>query len=131
MPMGWVVQAGPGAGSWKPGAIASTAGFSRDHRTMFGMTTSPQAPVIEPDTDDSTDLDEVWKVVVWNDPVNLVSYVAWVLRTLFGHSKEKAMRLTMQVHNEGRAIVNDGPREQAEMDCYRLHQHGLWATMET
>ena len=111
--------------------VVTTAGFRRDHRTMAGMTTSPQAPVIEPDTDDTTDLDEVWKVVVWNDPVNLVSYVAWVLRTLFGHSKEKAMRLTMQVHNEGRAIVNDGPREQAEMDCYRLHQHGLWATMET
>ena len=111
--------------------LVTTAVFHLDHRTIEAMTTSPQTPVIEPDTDDKTDLDEVWKVVVWNDPVNLVSYVAWVLRTLFGHSKEKAMRLTMQVHNEGRAIVNDGPREQAEMDCYRLHQHGLWATMET
>lgn len=109
----------------------TTPARTQPGRTMTGMTTSPQAPVIEPDVVDSTDLDEVWKVVVWNDPVNLVSYVAWVLRTLFGHSKEKAMRLTMQVHNEGRAIVNDGPREQAEMDCYRLHQHGLWATMET
>ena len=98
---------------------------------MSFMTTSPQAPVIEPGVDESTDIDDVWKVVVWNDPVNLVSYVAWVLRTLFGHSKEKAMKLTMHVHNDGRAIVNDGPREQAEMDCYRLHQHGLWATMET
>lgn len=99
--------------------------------TIATVTTAPHAPVIEPETDDATDLDDIWKVVVWNDPVNLISYVAWVLRKLFGHSKEKAMELTMQVHNEGRAIVNDGPREQAEMDCYRLHQHGLWATIET
>lgn len=99
--------------------------------SIASVTTAPRAPVIEPDTDDETDLDDVWKVVVWNDPVNLISYVAWVLRKLFGHSKEKAMELTMQVHNEGRAIVSDGPREQAEMDCYRLHQHGLWATIET
>lgn len=99
--------------------------------TIPTVTTAPHAPVIEPETDDETDLDDVWKVVVWNDPVNLISYVAWVLRKLFGHSKEKAMELTMQVHNEGRAIVSDGPREQAEMDAYRLHQHGLWATIET
>lgn len=99
--------------------------------TISVVTTAPHAPVIEPETDDATDLDDIWKVVVWNDPVNLISYVAWVLRKLFGHSKEKAMELTMQVHNEGRAIVSDGPREQAEMDCYRLHQHGLWATIET
>ena len=95
------------------------------------MTANPSAPVIEPDELDLTDLDKVWKVVVWNDPVNLISYVVWVLKTLFGHSDEKATRLTMQVHNEGRAIVNSGPREQAEIDCYRLHQHGLWATLET
>lgn len=99
--------------------------------TISYVTTAPHAPVIEPETDETTDLDDVWKVVVWNDPVNLISYVAWVLRKLFGHSKQKAMELTMQVHNEGRAIVSDGPREQAEMDCYRLHQHGLWATIET
>lgn len=90
----------------------------------------PMAPVIEPDTDETTDLDETWKVVVWDDPVNLFDYVIWVLRTLFGYDEDKAYKLTYQVHHEGRAIVNDGPREQAEMDCYRLHQHGLWATLE-
>lgn len=89
-----------------------------------------QAPVIEPDVDESTDIDATWKVVVWNDPVNLFDYVIWVLRTLFGHSEAKAQRLTHQVHHEGRAIVSDGPREQAEMDCYRLHRHGLWSTIE-
>jgi ATP-dependent Clp protease adaptor protein ClpS len=59
-----------------------------------------------------------------------MEYVVWVLRKLFGHSLEEATRLMLLVHNEGRAIVNDGPREQAEIDCYRLHQHGLWATVE-
>jgi len=96
---------------------------------MTSQTTAmPQAPVIEPDTEESTDL--TWKVVVWNDPVNLFDYVIWVLRELFGHSKQKAETLTSQIHHEGRAIVSDGPREQAEMDCYRLHRHGLWATLE-
>lgn len=88
------------------------------------------APVIEPDVDERTDLTEIWKVVVWNDPVNLISYVIWVLRTLFGYSEEKATRLTMQVHHEGRSIVFDGDRDAAETACFRLHGHGLWATLE-
>lgn len=92
--------------------------------------TAPAAPTIEPDVDEHTGLDESWKVVVWNDPVNLVEYVIWVFRTVLGHPEEVATRLTMQVHHEGRAIVADGMREQAEMICFRLHRHGLWATME-
>lgn len=92
--------------------------------------TNPEAPTLDPDVDEESGLDQAWKVVVWNDPVNLVDYVIWVLRKLFGHSEEKATELTMKIHHEGRAVVTDGPREQAEMDCYRLHQHGLWATLE-
>jgi ATP-dependent Clp protease adaptor protein ClpS len=69
-------------------------------------------------------------VVVWNDPVNLMDYVVWVFRRLFGHPLEEATRLMLQVHKEGRAIVSSGPREHAEMDVYRLHHHGLWATLE-
>jgi ATP-dependent Clp protease adaptor protein ClpS len=68
--------------------------------------------------------------VVWNDPVNLMAYVVFVFRKLFGFPKEKATRLMLQVHNEGRAIVASGPRERMEMDCFRLHHYGLWATME-
>lgn len=90
----------------------------------------PQSPVVTPDTEEATGLDEVWKLVVWNDPVNLIDYVIWVLRKLFGYSESKATDLTMRIHHEGRAIVSDGPREQVEMNCYRLHQHGLWATLE-
>ena len=91
------------------------------------MTTKPlDAPVV--DSDRVTDLP--WQVIVWNDPVNLMDYVVFVLRKLFGHSLEEATRLMLAVHNEGRASVSQGPREQAEMDCYRLHQYGLWATVE-
>ena len=80
--------------------------------------------------DIQVDLDRPWNVVVWNDPVNLMTYVVYVFRKLFGFSKEKATCLMLQVHNDGRAIVATGPREKMEMDCFRLHNHGLWATME-
>ena len=93
----------------------------------MGVTTKP-VETTRPDTETVPDLP--WQVVVWNDPVNLMDYVVWVLRKLFGHSLDEATRLMLLVHNEGRAVVNDGPREQAELDCYRLHQHGLWATIE-
>lgn len=87
-------------------------------------------PVIVPDTDDEIDLDKPWQVVVWNDPVNTMTYVVYVFRKLFGYDETKATELMLQVHHEGRAIVSDGPREQAELDCFRLHNHGLWATVE-
>jgi ATP-dependent Clp protease adaptor protein ClpS len=94
------------------------------------MTTTAPQRVDRPDVDEDIKQDRPWQVVVWNDPVNLMSYVVHVFRKLFGHSKEKATRLMLQVHNEGRAVVASGPREKAELDCYRLHHHGLWATLE-
>ena len=86
--------------------------------------------VREPDVDDVSETDRPWVVLVWNDPINLMSYVTFVLQKLFGYSKEKATRLMLQVHHEGRAVVSNGPREQAELDVFRLHEHGLWATMQ-
>ena len=74
--------------------------------------------------------DRVWLVIVWNDPINLMSYVTFVFQKLFGYPKEKAHRLMLQVHNEGKAIVSHGTREKAEFDTARLHAHGLWATMQ-
>jgi len=67
---------------------------------------------------------------VWNDPINTMEYVALVFQKLFGFSKEKANQLMLQVHNSGRAVVSSGPRDQAEIDVFRLHEHGLWATMQ-
>lgn len=71
-----------------------------------------------------------YQVVVWNDPVNLMSYVSWVFRTYFGHPKERAESLMMQVHREGRAVVASGPREKAERDVIAMHHYGLQATVE-
>ncbi len=80
--------------------------------------------------DDVVTPDVPWVVIVWNDPVNLMSYVVYVLQRLFGYSREKATRLMLQVHHEGRAVVSSGARETAEADVARLHAHGLWATMQ-
>ena len=93
------------------------------------MTTSP-GRTESPDIDEHGGLDRGWQVVVWDDPVNLMPYVVYVFRRLFGYSVEKATRLMLAVHNEGRAVVTDGPLEKAEADCHRLHHHGLWATLE-
>jgi ATP-dependent Clp protease adaptor protein ClpS len=74
--------------------------------------------------------DTPWIVLVWNDPVNLMSYVVLVLQKLFGYSRPKATRLMLQVHHEGRAVVANGTREKCEIDVARLHGYGLWATMQ-
>jgi ATP-dependent Clp protease adaptor protein ClpS len=88
--------------------------------------------VVEPEvTDDTTvDADTPWIVLVWNDPINLMSYVTWVFQKLFGYSLEKATALMLDVHEKGRAVVSSGTRERAEIDVFRLHEHGLWATMQ-
>jgi ATP-dependent Clp protease adaptor protein ClpS len=78
---------------------------------------------------DETSPDKPWLVIVWNDPINLMSYVTWVLQQLFGYPLEKATKLMLDVHHKGKAVVSSGSREKAELDCYRLHAHGLWATV--
>jgi ATP-dependent Clp protease adaptor protein ClpS len=74
--------------------------------------------------------DRPWQTVVWNDPVNLMSYVTYVFQKLFGYSREKATKLMLDVHHEGKAIVSSGSKEKVEGDVARLHAAGLWATME-
>lgn len=74
--------------------------------------------------------DRPWLVVVWNDPINLMSYVTYVFQKLFGYSYQKATRLMLDVHRKGKAVVSSGTREKAEFDTFRLHAHGLWATMQ-
>lgn len=81
-------------------------------------------------TDESASPDSPWIVLVWNDPINLMSYVSFVFQKLFGYSKEKADALMLDVHEKGRAVVSSGTRERAELDVFRLHEHGLWATMQ-
>jgi ATP-dependent Clp protease adaptor protein ClpS len=74
--------------------------------------------------------DRPWIVIVWNDPINLMSYVVLVFQKLFGYNREKATELMLDVHHKGRAVVSNGTREKAELDVFRLHEHGLWATMQ-
>jgi ATP-dependent Clp protease adaptor protein ClpS len=80
--------------------------------------------------DESVDPDRPWVVIVWNDPINLMSYVTFVLQKLFGHPLEVAEKLMLQVHYEGKAVVSTGTREKSELDVFRLHEHGLWATLQ-
>jgi ATP-dependent Clp protease adaptor protein ClpS len=71
-----------------------------------------------------------WITIVWDDPVNLMTYVTYVLMELFGYSREKAHELMMKVHTEGKAVVSTGSREEMEHDVARLHEFGLWATLQ-
>lgn len=91
-------------------------------------TVAPQQ-VERPDVSDRNAVERPWITIVWNDPVNLMSYVTFVFQKLFGYSREKATRLMLDVHHKGRAVVSAGSREQMEHDVARLHAHGLWATV--
>jgi ATP-dependent Clp protease adaptor protein ClpS len=95
---------------------------------MAGPSIAPQR-IEDITTDEEVGPDKPWLVIVWNDPVNLMSYVTYVLQKLFNYPRAKATKLMLQVHNEGKAVVASGAREKAELDCFRLHAHGLWATI--
>ncbi|MDT7573191.1 MAG: ATP-dependent Clp protease adaptor protein ClpS [Actinomycetota bacterium] len=88
------------------------------------------AQLDQPTTDDDVTPDRPWITIVWNDPVNLMSYVTFVLMELFGYPREKAEKLMLDVHHKGKAVVSNGTREQMEHDVARLHARGLWATVQ-
>jgi ATP-dependent Clp protease adaptor protein ClpS len=94
------------------------------------MSSPAPAELDVPDIDEAVEPDVPWIVLVWNDPINLMSYVTYVFQKLFGYSKEKATSLMLDVHHKGRAVVASGAREKCELDVFRLHEHGLWATMQ-
>lgn len=82
----------------------------------------------EPEVDEVVATDSPWVTIVFNDPVNLMSYVTYVFRSYFGYSPAKAKKLMMEVHNEGKSVVATGTREQMERDTAAMHGFGLWAT---
>src|SRR5690242_4681665 len=98
----------------------------------MGPTLASLAPTEVEQPTDETDVipNRPWVVIVWNDPINLMSYVVFVFQKLFGYSRDKATELMLDVHHKGRAVVSNGTREKAELDVFRLHEHGLWATMQ-
>jgi ATP-dependent Clp protease adaptor protein ClpS len=96
---------------------------------MAGSSRTESAPVVREVTDDVPQLARRWVVIVWNDPVNLMTYVTYVFRKLFGYSEAHAQTLMLEVHHQGRAVVSGGTLERCEYDATRLHAHGLWATI--
>jgi ATP-dependent Clp protease adaptor protein ClpS len=85
-------------------------------------------PTLTPD--DITVPARPWVTIVWNDPVNLMSYVTYVFTKYFGYEKKKAEKLMLEVHHDGRSVVSNGTREEMERDVQAMHGYGLWATME-
>lgn len=95
------------------------------------MTSAPESTTIErPAGDERVQLDVPWVTLVWDDPVNLMSYVTFVFTDYFGYSRPKAQRLMLQVHNEGKSVVSSGSREEMERDVQAMHSYGLWATLQ-
>jgi ATP-dependent Clp protease adaptor protein ClpS len=115
---GW--RDGQNGGAPGVGKICTIAERTQTHPTIVDV----------PGTGTDTDPDRPWQVIVWNDPINLMSYVTYVFQKLFGYSLEKAEALMLDVHHKGRAVVSSGTRERAELDVFRLHECSLWATME-
>ncbi len=99
---------------------------------MEGMGAPIPAPAREAGSDHAQDVapDVPWQAVVWNDPVNLMSYVTYVLQKLFGYPEPKATALMLDVHHKGKAAVSSGDKDKVEGDVARLHAAGLWATMQ-
>jgi ATP-dependent Clp protease adaptor protein ClpS len=97
---------------------------------MGAMSAPSPVELDEPVTDDLTIPATPWITIVWNDPVNLMSYVTYVFCKYFGYEKKKAEKLMMEVHNDGRSAVSAGTREEMERDVQAMHEYGLWATLE-
>ncbi|CAN5131416.1 hypothetical protein BH18ACT9_BH18ACT9_20860 [soil metagenome] len=91
---------------------------------------SAPMPVETERPEETVVVDRPWSTVVWNDPVNLMSYVTYVFETYFGYPRSKAKKLMLEVHEDGKSTVSSGTREEMERDVQAMHEHGLWATME-
>ena len=91
---------------------------------------SAPMPVETEEPEEALLVDRPWVTVVWNDPVNLMSYVTYVFETYFGYPREKAEKLMLEVHQDGKSAVSNGSREEMERDVQAMHEYGLWATME-
>ena len=96
---------------------------------MIDVATAP-AEVDQPETEVAEKVERPWITLVWNDPVNLMTYVTYVFQEYFGYSREKATELMLQVHHDGRSVVSNGSREEMERDVVAMHGYGLWATMQ-
>jgi len=94
------------------------------------MPVETERPVEEREEEELTLIDRPWVTVVWNDPVNLMSYVTFVFQNYFHYSRKKAEKLMLEVHHLGKSVVSSGTREEMERDVRAMHEYGLWATMQ-
>ena len=97
---------------------------------MSTIVAPAEVEIRQPTSEEDVEHERPWVVIVWNDPVNLMSYVTLVFQKLFGYSLAEATRLMLLVHHDGKAVVSSGNRERSEHDVARLHAYGLWATMQ-
>jgi ATP-dependent Clp protease adaptor protein ClpS len=97
---------------------------------MLAVSAPMPVELDEPEVEDLTFVEQPWVTVVWNDPVNLMSYVTFVFQNYFGYPKKKAEKLMLEVHNDGKSVVANGSREEMERDVQAMHEYGLWATLE-
>jgi ATP-dependent Clp protease adaptor protein ClpS len=120
------------ASTARPGRLAPRAMAAPAAVSGLRASAAPEAPVRErePDVEERQATDRPWNVIVWDDPVNLMSYVVFVLRRVFGYPEPKARKLMLEVHHLGKAVVASEARERAEMYVQQLHGYGLHATME-
>jgi ATP-dependent Clp protease adaptor protein ClpS len=97
---------------------------------MLAVSAPMPVELDEPEVEDLTFVEQPWVTVVWNDPVNLMSYVTFVFQNYFGYPKKKAEKLMLEVHHDGKSVVSNGSREEMERDVQAMHEYGLWATLE-
>lgn len=111
---------------------ATVSGTYSANVTMRGATaSSPQATPEQSEAVSTIEAaDRPWVTIVWDDPVNLMTYVTYIFQKLFGYSEQHATKLMLQVHHEGKAVVSAGSRESMEVDVSKLHAAGLWATLQ-
>lgn len=98
------------------------------------MVTSAPVEVERPDVrgeqETAEEVERPWSTIVWNDPINLMSYVTYVFESYFGYPRTKAHKLMLDVHQRGKATVSNGSREEMERDVSAMHSYGLWATLQ-
>jgi ATP-dependent Clp protease adaptor protein ClpS len=105
-------------------------GEVRDTMERMSTTVEAERTLGDPLVVERVETDRPWRTIVWNDPVNLMSYVTYVFQKLFGYSRDHATKLMLDVHHKGKAIVSFGTKDKVEGDVAKLHAAGLWATME-
>jgi ATP-dependent Clp protease adaptor protein ClpS len=96
---------------------------------MEGVNVAP-VEIGKPESEQVLRADRPWVAIVWNDPINLMSYVVYVFQTYFGYDRQKATKLMLDVHHKGKAVVSNGTREEMERDVQAMHGYGLWATLQ-